>query len=178
MISASLKIVPEIEIEFGVKRDIQNLRNLCFPEFAQDRSYYKQLPHYRVVKYKDSELIAYLGIDYRIVSIDGVAVKIFGIIDFCVAPELQGQGIGSEMLSFVAKYAETKDVDFLVLIADDPKIYLKQGYKNIATYCSWLRIDRHKNYGVAVELIDDLYVKPVGNKEWPPGHVDLLGYMF
>jgi GNAT superfamily N-acetyltransferase len=177
-VESILKIIPEIEVKDSLKSDIQKLRNLCFPEFALDRSYYKQLPHYRVISYKGSELSAYLGLDYRIISIDGVAIKILGIIDFCVLPALRGQGIGSKVLSFVTDFAETKDVDFLVLIADNPAIYLKHGFKNIATYSSWLRIDQHKNFGVAVEFIDDLYVKALANKEWPSGHVDWLGYMF
>ncbi|MCZ6377234.1 GNAT family N-acetyltransferase, partial [Vibrio parahaemolyticus] len=43
---------------------------------------------------------------------------------------------------------------------------------------SWLRIHEHKNYGVAVDQVDDLYVKPISGKTWAVGHIDWLGYMY
>ncbi|MGR2947549.1 hypothetical protein ABMX85_19855 [Vibrio vulnificus] len=42
----------------------------------------------------------------------------------------------------------------------------------------YLGLNEHTNYGVAVEHIDDLFIKPVSGKEWANGHLDWLGYMY
>lgn len=173
-----LKVIAELDVEHSVKEDIQELRNSCFPEYSFDRSYYKQLPHYRVVEYKDAQLIGYMGLDYRVVSVNGLPFKTLGVIDLCVSSDFRGKGLASEMLASLSSYAECRDVDFLMSIADDAKIYASNGFSPVNSYNSWLRIDEHKNYGVAVECIDDLYIKQVGQLKWPVGHVDWLGYMF
>ncbi|TCT95970.1 hypothetical protein EDB47_1371, partial [Vibrio crassostreae] len=42
----------------------------------------------------------------------------------------------------------------------------------------WLRLHEHTNYGVAVEHVDELYIKPMNAKNWGDGHIDWLGYMY
>jgi hypothetical protein len=48
------------------------------------RSYFKQLPHYRLLKYEGSVLIGYAGIDYRAIRVGREVYKIFGVMDMCV----------------------------------------------------------------------------------------------
>lgn len=56
--------------------------------------------------------------------------------------------------------------------------YVANGFQLVESYASWLRIHEHTNYGVAVEYVDELYVKPMKDKSWPAGHMDWLGYMY
>jgi predicted N-acetyltransferase YhbS len=173
-----LKILPEIELDECMHLTIQKLRNASFPDTQLKRSYFKQLPHYRALKYENNKLIGYAGLDYRAIRVGELVYKILGIIDFCVHRTMRGQGIGASMLRELSDYALSKDVDFIILISDNSNFYIRNGFQQVRATNSWLRIDEHKNYGVAFEHLDDLYVKPVGNKIWTTGHVDWLGYMF
>ncbi len=173
-----MKIVPEIEMNTDTKHSIQELRNSCFPEHQVARSYYKQLPHYRVLEYRDGSLVGYMGLDYRVIEVGGDVYSIIGVIDFCVSPQHQRKGIGSNMLDSLSSYVIAKDVDFIMLVAEKSGFYTRHGFQQVTAYSSWLRLHEHKNYGIAFEQIDDLFVKPVKNKKWPAGHVDWLGYMF
>ena len=69
-------------IEFDIKPDthkqIIELRNLCFPDHKSDRSYHKQLPHFRYLVYDDDSLIGHMGVDHRALSLGDSVFKIFG----------------------------------------------------------------------------------------------------
>ncbi len=99
------------------------------------------------------------------VKVGNEVYKVMGIIDFCVAEQYRGKGIGSLMLSEVSSFAQGKGIDFIMLISELDGFYLKHGYSKVETIHSWLRINEHTNYGVAVEHIDNLFIKPVSGKE-------------
>ncbi|HHF3111303.1 TPA: GNAT family N-acetyltransferase [Vibrio diabolicus] len=173
-----MDIYPEIELSKAQHNAIEALRNKSFPEHQVDRSYYKQLPHMRVLKYEGDHLVGYMGLDYRVVRVGDEIYKVLGVSDFCVESTLQRQGIGTTMLSQLSEYASTKDVDFIILVSDLDRFYVANGYVCLNSLSSWLRVHEHKNYGVAVEQVDDLYVKPISGKIWAVGHIDWLGYMY
>ena len=170
----------EFDIPEKIHRQITELRNSCFSaKNAKQRSYYKQLPHFRYLAFAENMLVAHMGVDHRVISLGNSIVSIFGVIDLCVKPSHQGQGIASKILALLTDLAVEKSVDFLFLVADDNRIYLKNGFQSISHYCSWLRIHEHKNYGVAVEKIEeDFMIKQTGNQSWIDEPIDLLGYMF
>jgi predicted acetyltransferase len=174
-----IKII-EFNIELNTHNQITKLRNICFPESKKDRSYYKQLPHFRYLVYNDDQLIGQMGVDHRVISVGDSVFKIFGVIDLCVMPKYQRQGIATQLLNLVTKLAEKKSIDFLLLVADDDRLYSKHGFKYVSNYCSFLRIHEHQNYGVALEKIEnDFMVKQIGTESWKhEGLMDLLGYRF
>ena len=171
-------------IEFKISKDthrkITNLRNSCFPvKNRKPRSYYKQLPHFRYLAASQDALVAHMGVDYRVISVGDFVFSIFGVIDLCVAPGYRQQGIASKLLSLLTSLARESQVDFLFAVVDSDRLYSKNGFQTVSNYCSWLRIDEHKNYGVAVEKIEhEFMVKQIGDKLWIDEPIDLLGYMF
>lgn len=173
-----MNIYPEIAISKEQHDAITILRNKLFPDHQVARSYYKQLPCMRALKYIGSQLVGYMGLDYRVVAVGEDVYKVLGVIDFGVDPLFQRQGIGTAMLSGLSDYTSTKDVDFITLLADLHDFYCANGYQQVEAMSSWLRIDEHKNYGVAVEQINDLYIKPIRGKRWAGGHLDWLGYRY
>ncbi|MDD1827070.1 GNAT family N-acetyltransferase [Photobacterium sp. ZSDE20] len=173
-----MEIISEIEVSKEQHQAITALRNSAFPDHQVERSYYKQLPHMRALQYEQEKLVGYLGLDYRMISIGDNAYKVLGVIDFCVAEDVRGKGIGSSMLSELDMYATGRDVDFIILISDLDNFYSAKGYNRVCATNSWLRLNEHLNHGVAVEEIDDLYVKPINGVSWPSGNVDWLGYMY
>lgn len=170
----------EFDIELDTHNQITKLRNLCFPENKKDRSYYKQLPHFRYLVYDDEQLIGQMGVDHRVISVGDSIFKIFGVIDLCIMPKYRRQGIATQLLNLLTNLAAKKSIDFLLLVANDPRLYSKNGFVYISNYCSFLRIHEHKNYGVALEKIEnDFMIKQIGAKNWQQdGLMDLLGYRF
>ncbi|MFL0953523.1 GNAT family N-acetyltransferase, partial [Vibrio parahaemolyticus] len=63
-----MDIYPEIELSKKQHNSIEVLRNKSFPGHQVTRSYYKQLPHMRALKYREDQLVGYMGLDYRVVS--------------------------------------------------------------------------------------------------------------
>ncbi|HCE3288593.1 GNAT family N-acetyltransferase [Vibrio parahaemolyticus] len=173
-----MEIVQEIDVSELHHKAIEALRNQAFPDSQVSRSYFKQLPHMRALHFQGEQLVGYLGLDYRAVSVGGEIHKVLGVIDFCVDERYRGQGIGSFMLSEVSAFAETKDVDFIILISDLDDFYSLNGFNKVQCMQSWLRLHEHTNFGVAVEHVDELYVKPLRDKQWGVGHFDWLGYMY
>jgi GNAT superfamily N-acetyltransferase len=60
-----------------------------------------------------------MGVDHRVISVADSIFKIFGVIDLCVLPEYQRQGIATQLLTSLTKLAEEKSIDFLFLVAND-----------------------------------------------------------
>lgn len=173
-----IKII-EFDIKEATHGQITRLRNICFPETKVERSYYKQLPHFRYLAFENDLLIGHMGVDYRVISVGNCIFKIFGVIDLCVIPTHRNQGIATKILNLLSELAKEKYIDFIFLVADNKKVYLKNGFEVVSNYCSWLRIDEHKNYGVAFEIIEDEFmIKQIGIKTWCNEPIDLLGYMF
>ncbi len=171
-------IKPELDVDHDTHIQIQKLRNQSFPDHAVPRSYFKQLPHYRVLLYREHRLIATMGLDYRVMAVAKNALKILGIIDLCVAEDCRGQGIAGQILTHVSAYAAERDVDFLLLMADHPEYYEKNGFKRVECVGEWLKVHEHQHYGIAQELLGDLMIKPISGKPWLEGELDWLGYMY
>ena len=145
----NIEFVPEIQISRDTSTAIVGLLAECFSGEGHDgRDYFKQLPHYRLLAYEQERLVGHLGVDLRMMNLNGQAVTVFGAIDVCVAPDRQGSGIGTGLLQrFEAIARDANRVDFLFLAAKNPAIYESLGYKKTTLRTKWLKIDQHKNLG-------------------------------
>lgn len=143
------------------------------------RTYYKQLPHFRLLAFSRQKIIGHVGIDYRMMLLREAPIKVCGIIDLCVDENFQGKGIGSELLLQAERLATLGNADFMFLFSDYGKVYLKNGYKYVSNICTWLKIDQHKSLGMGHEKIENvIMVKQIGTKPWQEGELDLLGYLY
>ncbi|MEY2832369.1 MAG: hypothetical protein RLZZ574_1627 [Cyanobacteriota bacterium] len=168
----------EFDISADVHQQITELHNLCFSQ-SQSRSYYKQLPDFRYLVYLEDELIAHMGVDHRVIRVGDAILTIFGVIDLCVKPSHQRQGIASQLLTLLTKLAQEKSIDFLFLVSHCDSIYLNNGFQAVSQECSWLGIEEHQNCGVLKETIEENFmIKQTSNKLWVDEPIDLLGYMF
>ncbi|EPT7323251.1 GNAT family N-acetyltransferase, partial [Vibrio parahaemolyticus] len=64
-----MEIVQEIDVSELHHQAIEALRNQAFPDNQVSRSYFKQLPHMRALHFQGEQLVGYLGLDYRVVSV-------------------------------------------------------------------------------------------------------------
>ena len=120
------------------------------PCFA-DRIYYKQIPHCRVLAEIDGIIVGQCGLDHRVISTSEGPARVFGVIDVCVAKSRRGKGLALEILQWVEELAVRSNVDFLMLFASDPRLYLRAGYQSPKTVLRWVAIDEHECHGVFEE---------------------------
>lgn len=112
-------------------------------------------------------------------SLSGIPIRVVGGIDLCVRSSYRSHGIGDELLNQVEAFALRTNSDFIILFADDDRIYAKHGYQRADNPCRWLKINEHTTFGVAEETMDDaLMYKRIGATNWRPGVLDLLGYLY
>ena len=68
---------------------------------------------------------------------------------------------------------------FVVLFADDDRLYARNGWARVTNRCTWVRIHDHATLGIArQEDTGAMMVKAIGKQAWPQGDVDLLGHVF
>ena len=170
----------EHNLEPATHAEIAELRRACFPEDESGRSYFKQLPHFRLLARDDSsKVIGHLGVDHRMMTFGGQVAAVFGAIDLCVAEGSRRKGIAGSLLAELERLARRSGVDVLFLVASDKRLYQRCGFEDIDAHCSWLRIDEHANYGVASEeIVGELMIKPLNSEFVPTGPIDFLGYLF
>ncbi len=173
----------ETVLEYKLSDDVRKLANRLlvesFTDYPSDRSYYKLLPQFRYLVWAGEKLIGQMGVEHRVITNAGIPVRIFGLIDLCVALPYRSQRIAATLLQQVEELGRTSNVDFLVLFADDSRLYAKNGYQRVANLCRWMRVDEHQTLGVGEESQSDcMMVKQLGEQAWQEGLVDLLGYLF
>ncbi|MEI5907645.1 GNAT family N-acetyltransferase [Bacillus spongiae] len=174
--------VMEYDLKDEMRLELQQLLVECFSDdYPKDRYYFKQLPHFRFIVFNDnSQLVGHVGLDYRVMNLNGEPTKVLGVIDLCVAKNDRSKGIGSLLLAKIDLFCKHKAVDFILLFADNKNLYLKAGFKPVRNRCKWLKIDdeNQKIYGIGHEKIEGLMIKEVGNRKWQAGELDLLGYLY
>lgn len=149
--------------------------------YLKNRIYFKQLPHIRFLAFnEEDQLIGHVGLDYRVMNLNGKPIRVLGVIDLCVSQSTRSQGLGSTLLLEIDKFTVGRNIDIILLFADNMTLYLKNGYKPVKNRCKWLKIDDETQltYGIGFESINELMIKGVGNSDWNKGNLDFLGYLY
>jgi predicted N-acetyltransferase YhbS len=125
-------------------------------------------------------VVGQVGIDGRVINVGGQVVSVFGLIDLAVHPSRRGNRIGSRILAEAERIARAYERDFLVLMADRHDLYLREGYRRVQPALTrWLAIeDRQSVKLMDRDLSECFMIKPLTEKMWPAGVIDLLGYLF
>lgn len=174
-----LELIPELFVSESLEEDITKLLKQAFYDFPYpDRSYYKQRPNYRLVYKKENQLIAYMGLDLRSMTIDEEVYQVLGIIDLCVHENFRGQGIASHMLDYVTDNAKSHHVDIILLFADNKNLYEQNGFKSYPCKCQLLMLDEHKTYGVKTDFYEELMIKPINKEIKTCEVIDMMGYLY
>jgi len=177
-VNIDVQRVEEFELTAEEEQAIRQLLGSAFSVYP-DRTYYKQQPDFRYLCWEQDTLVAHMGIEHRTINNAGQLLRIFGVADLCVQKAYQHRHIGSLLLSELSLLGQKNGIDFVVLIASDQQLYLKNGFLPVDNTCRWLLISEHATLGVAQRHIESaLMVKPLGKKRWKNGVVDFLGPIF
>jgi GNAT superfamily N-acetyltransferase len=174
--------VAEAEIGADLSGRLQSLLQACFPGYP-GRSYFKLPPHFRYVAMTGdgdvADVAAQMGVEFRVIRVGGRVLRTFGVVDLCVAEGQRSRGLAGTLLAEVTELARSCGMAFVVLFADDDRLYVRNGWARVTNRCSWLRINDHVTLGLAgPEDTGVMMVKAVGEQPWPEGDVDLLGHLF
>jgi predicted N-acetyltransferase YhbS len=170
--------VAEAEIGEDLQQHLQTLLQTCFPGYP-GRSYFKLPPHFRYIAMTSGALVAQMGVELRVVRVGSSVVRTFGVVDLCVTPGERSRGLAGRLLAEVTELARASAMDFVILFADDDRLYTRHGWARAANPCSWLKIHDHTTLGLATTVqTNALMVKAIGQNGWPEGEVDLLGHLF
>jgi GNAT superfamily N-acetyltransferase len=170
--------VAEAEIGADLRPRVQALLQASFAEYPS-RSYFKLPPHFRYLAMAGGQLAAQMGVELRVIRIDDDVVRTFGVVDLCVRQAERSCGLAGRLLAELTEYARSCGMDFIILFADDSRLYDRNGWVRAGNRCSWVKIHDHRTLGLATaEDTGALMVKAIGGQPWPEGEVDLLGHVF
>ena len=91
----NIQFIDELALDAETKLQIADLMKLCFPEEDfHGRHYFKQLPHYRLLLKNQNQLIGQLGLDYRVMTLNGESINVLGVMEFAIFPQYQKKRYG------------------------------------------------------------------------------------
>ena len=142
------------------------------------RTWFKQIPHERLLAWSGNDLMGHVGMDCRVVRVGEAVVPILGIVDLCVAPAARRQGIGAALLQ--GEEERARGQSFALAMADDPRLCQRAGYSLLhATNVTFLAIDELRCHSVIRRDLSGIFmVKQLAFDAWPDGPIDLLGHLF
>lgn len=170
----------ESQIDPGLQALIGQLLGRSFPGYPEGRTYFMQLPSFRLLSVlEDGTIAGHLAVEHRMISVGGIPFRIFGIADLCVDPAFQTQKTGTGLLQALDSESRDAWVDFIVLVASRRDIYEENGFESVNNPCRYVSIRDHQTNGVVQESLGgDLMVKTLGSKKWRDGLVDFMGTIF
>jgi GNAT superfamily N-acetyltransferase len=175
---ATVSRVAEAEIPADLLQQVQELMQMCFPGYPS-RAYFKLPPHFRYLAMAGGELVGQAGVELRVIRAGSNVLRTFGVVDLCVRESERARGLAGRLLAEVTELARSCKMDFVILFADDDRLYARHGWARAVNPCSWLKINDHTTLGLAAaQDTGALMVKQIGPRAWPEGEVDLLGHLF
>jgi GNAT superfamily N-acetyltransferase len=173
-----LRRIPEAEVGADLAGQLQQVLQDCFPDYPA-RTYFKLPPHFRYLALDGDDVVAQMGVELRVIQVAGAVLRTFGVVDLCTSPGGRSRGLAGRLLAELTGYARACGMDFIILFADDDRLYARNGWARVANRCTWVKIHEHATRGIAQEsMAGALMVKATGDQPWPDGDADLLGHVF
>lgn len=171
---AVVRRVAEVDLGVALTQQLTELLRECFPGYP-DRAYFKLPPHLRFLAFVDDTLVGHLAVELRMIRVADQVLRTLGVVDLCVRTDARSQGIASLLLDEVLALPS----DFVVLFADDDRLYSRNGFAHVDNPVTWLKVHEHTTLGLAEKVVPGvMMVRPTGSLSWPAGDVDLLGHLF
>lgn len=172
--------VLEMDLKGPLEERVAVLLDHCFPNTFEGRSYFKQVPHSRLLLSRNGRLIGHAGLDHRIIRVGETVTRVTGIVDLCIDPDHCRVGRGSTLLAFAEDLARRGQTEHMILFADRPDLYIRNGYRAVETaWVTWLAIDERASHSMQRRDFSGKFMaKDLSKDPFPRGEIDLLGYLF
>ena len=69
-----------------------------------------------------------MGVELRVIRAGLDVVRTFGISDLCVRESERSRGLAARLLAEVTQLARACELDFVILFADDDRLYRRNGW--------------------------------------------------
>nr|MBS0037120.1 GNAT family N-acetyltransferase [Saprospiraceae bacterium] len=171
--------ISECDIEENLSGEIEKILQSSFEGYPVGRTFFHQLPSFRVLGYEGKNLIGHLSVYHRVISSEGKFYEIFGIGDLCVKRDNQSTGVAGALIQFLENQARKSEVNFLMLVTDVNEFYLKKGFVEAGNICCWLMMQNNRSLGLVRRRLEGGFMyREVGKTSWPKSEIDLLGHIF
>src|SRR5256885_1845165 len=130
---------------------LRSLLRSSFPDYP-DRAYFKLPPHFRYVATTGATVVAQLGVELRIIRVGDTVLRTFGIVDLCVRENTRSHGLATRLLIEATSYAQDCRMDFMILFADDDRVYTRNGWTRVDNPLSRVKIHEHATIGPATDV--------------------------
>jgi predicted N-acetyltransferase YhbS len=166
------------EVDDNLDRQIRDLLLECFPHNAHllaVQRHFQQVPENRWVALDENGILAaQIAVFEKILGAGDEELKVLGIADVAVSPQFRGQGLVKIILSQVHEWGKENGFEFGAL-GGKSGIYSSSGYLN-ATNSLKIRDINTGEYSIIPG--DGFMYRPLGEKVWPDGIIDLRGPTF
>jgi len=176
----TIERVLEMDLSGPLEKRIADLLDKCFPDTFEGRSYYKQVPHSRLLLRRKGKLIGNAGLDHRVIRVGETVTRVTGIVDLCVDPDHCHVGRGSTLLAFAENLARRGQTEHMILFADRSDLYERNGYRAVEpAMVTWLALDERASHSMQRRDFSGTFmVKTLSDEPFPRGEIELLGYLF
>jgi predicted N-acetyltransferase YhbS len=174
----TVRRIAELELGADLAGQLTGLLRESFPDYP-DRPYFKLPPHFRYVATADGEVVGHVGVELRMIRVGDRVLRTLGLVDVCVRAGARSHGLATRLLAEVTESARHGDIDFVILFADDDRVYTRNGWVRVDNPVTWVKVHEHTTVGLAERVATgEMMVLPTGEGTWPDGDVDLLGHRF
>ena len=168
--------VREPAISEPLDAQLRELFSACFrKEFFRERRYAYQMPLHRYLLTGDGgQVLAHVAVHEKRIGVGSEELSVGGISEVCVHESLRGQGRAKELLDHAHRGLRERGFEFAMLFGDGP-IYGSSGYlplvAEIRRFDPTTQTFKSEPSAVARH-------KPLTDRAWPEGPIDIRGPMF
>ncbi len=172
-----IEVLHETQLTCSDEAQISDLLRASFPTDFDNRSYYQQRPHMRVI-WRSGAIVAHVALFFRDIRLDHDLVTVAGIGDVACLPDYRHQGIATRLFTHVIAQAEASQADFLLLFGARG-LYDRAGFQSKKNSYVCVDMVGAKTSEIASRDANFLMVRALKDRQWPDGSkVDFLGPLF
>lgn len=157
---------------------IAKLITLCFGDDFDNRSYYRQRPHLRLIYRQDGQIIGHIALLLRAVRLGAQMTDTIGLAEVCTHPDHRGTGIASHLLQAAISHARASQAAYLTLFGTAP-FYAGHGFSRQSNLLTFVAMANVRTTRIITEVAETLMVLPLRDQIWPASApLDMLGPLF
>lgn len=173
-----IETLPETTLTAADESQIAALLTRCFDTPFNNRSYYRQRPHLRLIHRQHGQIIGHIGLLLHEVRLGGTLTEIAGLVEVSTDPAHRGQAIASTLLHAAIAQAQATQAEYLLLFGE-AALYAGNGFTRHTNILTYLDIADGRTRDILTEPAQTLMVLSLRDQIWPAtAPLDMLGPLF